>query len=87
MVSIAERVGEKPAKVRKELERAEQVGAVRSDIRKRKALEWLVEHVSVVDDDGDPIDRAELEIPTEDAAETDTDPETDTEPDTTEDDA
>ena len=33
------------------------------------------------------IDRAELEIPTEDAAETDTDPETDTEPDTTEDDA
>ena len=61
------KVGEKAAKVRADLERAEQVPAVRSDIKKGKALEWLVEHVSIVDDDGDPIDRADLEIPADDA--------------------
>ena len=35
--------------------------AVRSDLRKRKALEWLIEHVEIVDEDGNPIDRAALE--------------------------
>jgi trigger factor len=47
--------------VREEFERAEQVPAVRSDIRKRKALDWLVEHVELVDEDGQPIDRKTLE--------------------------
>ena len=42
--SVAERVGQKPAQVRKQLERNGQVSAVRSDLRKRKALEWLIEH-------------------------------------------
>ena len=49
---LAERVGEKPARVRTQLERTEQLPAVRSDIRKAKALEWLVEHVEVVDEEG-----------------------------------
>ena len=49
---VAERVEQKPAKVRKELERADQMPAVRSDIRKRKALDWLVEHVELVDETG-----------------------------------
>ena len=43
--------------------------AVRSDIRKRKALEWLIEHVEVVDEpDGDrPSSAATLELdPTDD---------------------
>ena len=35
--------------------------AVRSDWKKSKALEWLVDHVEVVDPDGQPIDRALLE--------------------------
>ena len=34
--------------------------AVRSDIRKGKALEWLVEHVELVDEEGQPIDRGAL---------------------------
>ena len=96
VASIAERVGEEAAKVRADLERAEQVPAVRSDIKKQKALEWLVEHVSIVDDDGDPIDRADLEIPADDADDADDssagvtgaaepDPERDPEPDPTED--
>jgi trigger factor len=62
---LAERLNEKPAKVRQQFERADQISAVRSDIRKRKALDWLVEHVELVDEQGEPIDRAALELPTE----------------------
>jgi trigger factor len=47
----------KPATLRRNLERADQMSAVRSDWRKNKALEWLVDHVEVVDDEGQPIDR------------------------------
>jgi trigger factor len=59
---VAERLNQNPAKVRQEFERAEQVPAVRSDIRKRKALDWLVEHVELVDEDGQPVDRAALKL-------------------------
>ena len=60
--ALAARLREKPEKVRKQLERNEQIPAVRSDLRTRKALEWLLEHVEVVDPDGEPIDRADLEL-------------------------
>ena len=63
IASLAERLGQKPAAVRKEFERAGQVQAVRSDIRKGKALEWLVEHAEIVDPDGRPVDRSELQPP------------------------
>lgn len=55
---VAEQVGQKPEQVRKELERADQMPAVRSDLLKSKALEWLLEHVEVVDEEGRAIDRA-----------------------------
>jgi trigger factor len=61
--NLATRVNEKPAKVRQQLERADQLSAVRSDIRKRKALDWLVEHVELVDEQGNPIEREALELP------------------------
>jgi trigger factor len=51
----------KPAELRRNLERADQMPAVRSDWKKNKALEWLVEHVELVDAEGQPIDRALLE--------------------------
>ena len=57
---LAERMGRKPAEIRRQLDRAEQMPAVRSDIRKTKALEWLVEHVEIVDEEGRPVDRAAL---------------------------
>jgi trigger factor len=63
--ALAERVNEKVAKVRKELQRDDQIAAVRSDVRKRKALDWLVEHVELVDEQGGPIDRSSLELPTQ----------------------
>jgi trigger factor len=75
----AQRLGIDGDKVRADLERADQMQAIRSDIRKRKALDHLVETVEVVDDDGSPIDRADLEI--EDATTEDADDETDDETD------
>jgi trigger factor len=71
---LAERTGQKPAAVRRSLDRAEQFPAVRSDIRKGKALEWLVEHVEVFDEAGRPVDRARLSP----SAPVGTEPETDT---------
>ena len=49
-------------RVRAEFERGGNLSAVRSDVRKRKALDWLLERVEIVDEDGQPIDRADLEI-------------------------
>jgi trigger factor len=57
---VAERVGEKPAKVRRDLERRGVIEAVRSDIARGKALQFLVDHATVVDETGDPV---ELTLP------------------------
>jgi trigger factor len=71
--AVAERVGTDPDEVRARIDENGQGPAVRADIAKRKALDWLVETVTIVSDDGDPIDRAQLEIVER--------PEPDTEPD------
>jgi trigger factor len=69
---VAERIGQTPDKVRAEFERGGQLSAVRSDVRKRKALDWLLERVEIVDEDGHAIDRADLEVG-QDSDEQDTD--------------
>ena len=53
---VAERFDEKPAQVRKDLERRGVLEAVRSDIARSKALQFLVDHAEVVDADGNPVD-------------------------------
>jgi trigger factor len=58
---LADRFDADPAIVREELESTEQMAAVRSDVRKGKAIEWLVEHIEAVDPQGQLIDRALLE--------------------------
>jgi trigger factor len=61
------------ASLREQLERSDQMPAVRSDIRKGKALEWLIEHAEVVDEEGHDVDRLLLNPPeTSDEAQTDT---------------
>jgi trigger factor len=60
---LAERIGDNPAALRRRLEHADQMPAVRSDVRKAKALGWLMEHVEMVDEEGSPIDPAELSAP------------------------
>ena len=62
LADVAERVGEPVARVREEFERGGNLSAVRSDVRKRKALDWLLERVEIVDEDGQAIDRADLEV-------------------------
>jgi trigger factor len=57
---IAERAKEKITNVRKAYERNDAVAGLRAEIRKRKALEWLTEHVEIVDPEGRAIDLAEL---------------------------
>ena len=63
---LAERLGEKPAKVRKDLERRGVVQAVRSDLERSKALSFLIEHATVVDEDGNPVDLSPPELETAD---------------------
>jgi trigger factor len=57
---VAERMNLRAREVRKQFERAQQVPAVRSDVRKRKAFDWLLERVEIVDEDGHTIDRDAL---------------------------
>lgn len=59
---IASQVNEKPAKVRKQLDRNDQLSLVRSDLRRRKALDWLVENVEIVDAAGEVIDRSLIDV-------------------------
>ncbi|HSH23624.1 MAG: trigger factor [Actinomycetota bacterium] len=66
---LAERMQRSATDVRRELERQEAMPTVRSDVRKAKALEWLVEHVEVVDEEGHPVDRALLSLGPEAAPE------------------
>lgn len=69
---IAERLEEKPAKVRRDLERRGILEAVRSDIARGKALRFLVDHADVVDEAGNPLDLKVPEgepSPTQDQAE------------------
>ena len=68
---LAERVGEKPAKLRRDLERRGVIEAVRSDIARGKALQFVVDHATVVDESGDPV---ELTLPDGAATDTETDP-------------
>jgi len=60
--NVAQRIGAKPAEVRKRFERAGEVQAVRSDLKKRKAFEWLLERVEIVDPEGAPLDRSVFEL-------------------------
>jgi trigger factor len=57
---LAERMEEKPKKVRRDLERRGILEAVRSDIARGKAVRYLVDHAEVVDEAGNPLD---LKVP------------------------
>ncbi len=53
---LAERTGRKPAQLRKEIERGQGLQAVRSELSRGKALQFLVDHATVVDEEGKPLD-------------------------------
>jgi len=66
LASMAERYNAPPAELARQLDDADQMDSLRSDLRKGKALNWLLEHVEVVDEEGRPVDRSLLdELPEE----------------------
>jgi trigger factor len=73
---LAARLEEKPAKVRKDLERRGAIDPLRSDLARGKALRFLVDHAEVVDEEGNPVD---LTLP-EGGANADTNDQTNDEP-------
>jgi trigger factor len=64
---LAERAGEKVNRVRRELERSGALETVRSDVARGKALEFLVDHATVVDENGNEIDLDLQDANTDDA--------------------
>jgi len=60
--NVAARLELEPADVRDQFERAGEMQAVRSDVKKRKAFEWLLERVEIVDPEGAPLDRSAFEL-------------------------
>jgi trigger factor len=62
IATMAERMDTSPAELRQRLDTAGRTGAVRSELRKGKALEWLLDHVDLVDDEGNPISRDDLKM-------------------------
>ena len=55
---LATRMGQKVEKVRRDLDRADMLEAVRSDLAKGNALQFLVDHATPVDEEGNEIDIA-----------------------------
>jgi trigger factor len=53
---LAERLEQKPERVRRDLEKQGALETVRSDVARGKALQFLVDHATVVDEDGNEID-------------------------------
>jgi trigger factor len=62
LAAMAKRLEMDIDQVRDRLERSGRLSTVRSDRRKAKALRWLVDHVELVGDDGEPVSREELEV-------------------------
>ena len=62
IATMAESMDTTPADLRQRLDTAGRTGAVRSELRKGKAMEWLLDHVDLVDDEGNPISRDDLKL-------------------------
>jgi trigger factor len=58
--AMAERLSVSPEDLRHRLDHAGRTAAVRSGLRKGKAMAWLHDHVEVVDDEGRPVPREAL---------------------------
>ncbi len=62
VATMAERMGTTPTDLRRQLDTAGRTGAVRSELRKSKALAWLLDHVDLVDEGGSPMSREDLRV-------------------------
>ena len=62
LATSAERLEMTPSVLRGQLDRSGRIGEVRSEQRKAKALTWLLDHVQLVDEDGNPTSRDDLRV-------------------------
>jgi trigger factor len=62
LATMGERLEMSADQVREQLELGGRLSAVRSDRRKAKALRWLLDHVELVDEDGNPVSRDDLKV-------------------------
>ncbi len=62
---LAERMEAKPAKVRRDLEQRGALEAVRSDLARGKALQVLIDHATVVDASGTPVNLDLSDLPSQ----------------------
>jgi trigger factor len=69
--NFAEQVGQDIDTVRERFRDAGQLSGIRSGMQKGKALDWLLEHVEIVDEHGSVLDRAALEADDETEENTD----------------
>jgi trigger factor len=69
---MAERFGTTPDELRRQLDTGGRTGAVRSELRKSKALEWLLDHVALFDEEGNPMSRDDLRVDASDDEEAQT---------------
>jgi trigger factor len=60
LAQLAERTNQRPERLRADIERAGRLGELRSEMGQSKAIAWLVDHVTLVDEEGHPIERADL---------------------------
>ena len=60
VTTMAQRMDTSPTELRRQLDTAGRTGAVRSELRKGKALQWLLDHVELFDDEGTPMSRDDL---------------------------
>ena len=65
--------------VRSEFAEAGRLPALRSDLVKSKALDWVSERANLVDEDGQQIDADALQLPTQDESAADAAPDDDSE--------
>ncbi len=71
MDRLAQQAGVPAATFKQQVERGGQRLAVRSDLKKSKAFDWLVEHAEIIDEEGNPVDRALLQRDSQTAADND----------------
>ncbi len=62
LATMGERLEMDVDEVQKQLDRAGRLPAVRSDLRKAKAMRWLTDHVELVDEENRPVSRDDLKI-------------------------
>ena len=80
IAEMAEQSGQDPDELKARLAEVGQLSALRADLGKQAALEWLTENVELIDEDGDPVDRGTLEIPDPEADGDENEEPTDAEP-------